>query len=327
VNRKKVRMAVISGTETLDAPLDHPREDGEDRTNLIINYLPQSMTDPELYSMFITLGPIVSAKIMRDKSSGYSFGYGFVQYESPNDAARAIEQLNGLQVANNKRIKVSYSRPNTADIKDTNLYVGNVPPGISESDLDALFGNYGSILTKKLLKDQSGKNKGIAFIRYSKKAEADEAMMQLNGYKLPGASRGLDVKVAEDHGRQKAAFYAGWLVGQGQGDGEWGDDYGHHGGGHGGGRGGGYGGRGGFGLQMFNAPGANVRGMGGNRYNPISRGGGNNFNNVVGGPINKHNQGFNSGGFSRGAFSGTRGMPARGGFARGGSRGGGPSWN
>ena len=31
-----------------------------------------------------------------------------------------------MQVSN-KRIKVSYSRPNTADIKDTNLYVGNVP--------------------------------------------------------------------------------------------------------------------------------------------------------------------------------------------------------
>ena len=34
-------MAVISGTETLDAPLDLPRDEGEDRTNLIINYLPQ----------------------------------------------------------------------------------------------------------------------------------------------------------------------------------------------------------------------------------------------------------------------------------------------
>ena len=34
-------MAVISGTESLDAPLDHPRDEGEDRTNLIINYLPQ----------------------------------------------------------------------------------------------------------------------------------------------------------------------------------------------------------------------------------------------------------------------------------------------
>ena len=274
------------------------------------------MTDTELYTMFITLGPIVSAKIMRDKSSGYSFGYGFVQYESPQDAARAIEQLNGLQVANNKRIKVSYSRPNTADIKDTNLYVGNVPAGITETDLDNLFGNYGSILTKKLLKDQTGKNKGIAFIRYSKKAEADAAMEGLHGYKLPGATRGLDVKVAEDHGRQKAAFYAGWLVGQGQGD----EEYSH---GEGGGRGGGYGGRGGagynanFGLQMFQAPGANMRGVGGNRYNPISRGGHNNHQ----GPAHGKNNYNMPSGFSRGAFSGTRGMPARGGFSRGGSRG------
>ena len=64
------------------------------------------------------------------------------------------------QQFNFSNFKVSYSRPNTADIKDTNLYVGNVPPGITEADLDNLFGAYGNILTKKLLKDQSGKNKG-----------------------------------------------------------------------------------------------------------------------------------------------------------------------
>lgn len=74
----------------------------------MIIFLFQSMIDTELYSMFITLGPIVSAKIMRDKNSGYSFGYGFVQYENPADAAKAIQQLNGLQVANNKRIKVEF---------------------------------------------------------------------------------------------------------------------------------------------------------------------------------------------------------------------------
>ena len=39
------------------------------------------MTDNEMYSMFITCGPLVSAKIMRDKATGYSFGYGFVQYQ------------------------------------------------------------------------------------------------------------------------------------------------------------------------------------------------------------------------------------------------------
>ena len=56
------------------------------------------MTDNELYSMFITVGQIVSAKIMRDKSSGYSYGYGFVHYQLPEDAAKAIATLNGLQV-------------------------------------------------------------------------------------------------------------------------------------------------------------------------------------------------------------------------------------
>ena len=58
----------------------------------------QAMTDNELYSMFITVGQIVSAKIMRDKSSGYSYGYGFVHYQLPEDAAKAIATLNGLQV-------------------------------------------------------------------------------------------------------------------------------------------------------------------------------------------------------------------------------------
>lgn len=61
------------------------------------------MTDNELYSMFITVGQIVSAKIMRDKSSGYSYGYGFVHYQQPEDAAKAIASLNGLQVHSRQR--------------------------------------------------------------------------------------------------------------------------------------------------------------------------------------------------------------------------------
>ena len=61
------------------------------------------MTDNELYSMFITVGQIVSAKIMRDKSSGYSYGYGFVHYQQPEDAAKAIASLNGLQVVFTRR--------------------------------------------------------------------------------------------------------------------------------------------------------------------------------------------------------------------------------
>lgn len=58
--------------------------------------------------------------------TGYSYGFGFVNYSREEDASRAIAQLNGLQVAN-KRIKVSFARPSGEDIKETNLYVTNLP--------------------------------------------------------------------------------------------------------------------------------------------------------------------------------------------------------
>lgn len=34
--------------------------------NLIVNYLPQNMSDRELYSMFVTVGPVESCKVMKD---------------------------------------------------------------------------------------------------------------------------------------------------------------------------------------------------------------------------------------------------------------------
>lgn len=93
--------------------------------NLIVNYLPQHMTERELYSMFVTVGPVENCRVMKDIKTGYSYGYGFVSFTRPKDAEKAIQQLNGLDIFN-KRIKVSFARPNGEDIKDTNLYVSQI---------------------------------------------------------------------------------------------------------------------------------------------------------------------------------------------------------
>ena len=100
--------------------------DGETRTNLIINYLPQNLTDQEFYKIFVVIGPIKNCRIMKDLKTGYSFGFGFVEYQKPEDAAKAILKLNNLPVQH-KRIKVSYARPPGEDIKETNLYIQNIP--------------------------------------------------------------------------------------------------------------------------------------------------------------------------------------------------------
>ena len=72
--------------------------DNESKTNLIINYLPQSMSDEEFSQLFTNIGPVTSAKIVRNKANNYSYGFGFVDYTTPADAERAIQTLNGLQV-------------------------------------------------------------------------------------------------------------------------------------------------------------------------------------------------------------------------------------
>jgi len=66
------------------------------RFRLIVNYLPQNLTDAQLISIFSRVGPVLSAKVIRDQHTNYSYGYGFVEYTSPDDAASAIDQLKGI---------------------------------------------------------------------------------------------------------------------------------------------------------------------------------------------------------------------------------------
>jgi len=45
----------------------------EPRTNLIINYLPQNMNEKELYSLFVTIGPVESCRVMKDYKASYIY--------------------------------------------------------------------------------------------------------------------------------------------------------------------------------------------------------------------------------------------------------------
>ncbi|XP_034490657.1 protein sex-lethal isoform X4 [Drosophila innubila] len=188
---------------------DHMMNDqrNNSNTNLIVNYLPQDMTDRELYALFRAIGPINTCRIMRDYKTGYSFGYAFVDFTSEMDSQRAIKVLNGITVRN-KRLKVSYARPGGESIKDTNLYVTNLPRTITDDQLDTIFGKYGSIVQKNILRDKlTGRPRGVAFVRYNKREEAQEAISALNNVIPEGGSQPLSVRLAEEHGKAKAAHF------------------------------------------------------------------------------------------------------------------------
>ncbi|XP_019867432.1 ELAV-like protein 3 isoform X2 [Aethina tumida] len=211
----------------------------ESKTNLIVNYLPQTMTQEEIRSLFSSIGEVESCKLIRDKVTvpgvitsplltGQSLGYGFVNYHRPEDAEKAINTLNGLRLQN-KTIKVSYARPSSEAIKGANLYVSGLPKNMTQQDLEALFSPYGRIITSRILCDNITENqkigmdfmsddekditdscvglsKGVGFIRFDQRLEAERAIQELNGTIPKGSTEPITVKFANNPSNNNKAI-------------------------------------------------------------------------------------------------------------------------
>ncbi len=66
--------------------------------NIFCGSLPFSMQDGDLKELFEEYGEVTDAKIIKDKFSGRSKGFGFVEMSDDNNAQQAIEELNGAEV-------------------------------------------------------------------------------------------------------------------------------------------------------------------------------------------------------------------------------------
>jgi ELAV like protein 2/3/4 len=110
-----------------------------DKSNLIVNYLQTNVTEEDLSALFGSFGSIQSLKIVRDKATGISMGFGFVNFDTNEAATTAAEGLNGLEL-HGKRIKVSVARPAWKANIHSNLYIANLPTGFTEEDVSNLVG-------------------------------------------------------------------------------------------------------------------------------------------------------------------------------------------
>ncbi|KAA0189325.1 L serine dehydratase:l threonine deaminase [Fasciolopsis buskii] len=160
------------------------------RTNLIINYLPQSYDQNDLQRLFERVGPIRQCKLIRDKNTGASLCYGFVDFVNPQHAALAIQTYHGYETEQ-KRLRVAYassggrriapgtrlfgvyfspghrvasfpgSVPNGLGSEITNeniigweVFVVGIPLEWTEPDLLRLFNNFGNVVLIRLLAPQ-----------------------------------------------------------------------------------------------------------------------------------------------------------------------------
>jgi len=67
------------------------------------------------------------------------------------------------------------------------IYVGNLPHGLSEQELNDVFAPYGSILSARIIKDKfTGESRGFGFVEMGENSEAEAAINALNGAEVKG---------------------------------------------------------------------------------------------------------------------------------------------
>lgn len=77
---------------------------------LYVGGLAYSVTDAELETLFAEKGKVISAVVIKDRDSGQSKGFGFVEMEDLKEGQAAIKDLNGKEVSG-RAIMVNQARP------------------------------------------------------------------------------------------------------------------------------------------------------------------------------------------------------------------------
>lgn len=79
-------------------------------TKLYVGGLAYAVTEEELRTMFAEHGTVTSAVVIKDRETGQSKGFGFVEMSTEEECAKAISELNGKEVSG-RTLTVNEARP------------------------------------------------------------------------------------------------------------------------------------------------------------------------------------------------------------------------
>jgi len=186
-------------------------------TNIFVKNLPVEVADDALKIMFEAYGEIKSAIVMKDPEDK-SRGFGFVNFVEHDDAAKAIDELNGKD-SNGKPLYVGRAqkkRDRERELRDkfealkveraskftgVNLYIKNLDDVIDDDKLREAFTPFGNISSAKVMSDDKQNSKGFGFVCFATNEEATKAVSEMNGHVL--GSKPLYVALAQRKDERK----------------------------------------------------------------------------------------------------------------------------
>ncbi|XP_061093701.1 poly(U)-binding-splicing factor PUF60 isoform X7 [Conger conger] len=146
---------------------------------------------------FAPFGPIKSIDMSWDSVTMKHKGFAFVEYEVPEAAQLALEQMNSVMLGG-RNIKVGrpsnigQAQPIIDQLAEearafNRIYVASVHPDLSDDDIKSVFEAFGKIKSCTLARDPTtGKHKGYGFIEYDKAQSSQDAVSSMNLFDLGG---------------------------------------------------------------------------------------------------------------------------------------------
>uniref|UniRef100_A0AAQ5ZW74 RRM domain-containing protein n=1 Tax=Amphiprion ocellaris TaxID=80972 RepID=A0AAQ5ZW74_AMPOC len=143
------------------------------KTNLYIRGLPPATTDQDLIKLCQPYGKIVSTKAILDKNTNQCKGYGFVDFDSPAAAQKAVASL--------KASGVQAQMAKQQEQDPTNLYISNLPVSMDEQELENMLKPFGHVISTRILRDANGLSRGVGFARMESTEKCDVVIQNFNG--------------------------------------------------------------------------------------------------------------------------------------------------
>ncbi|KAI9323846.1 hypothetical protein BX666DRAFT_1846616 [Dichotomocladium elegans] len=166
------------------------------------------MDEQYLQQLWFNLNEKVLVKVIRDKVSGASAGYAFVDFGSTGNAQRALNTFNGTIIpSTHKQFKLNWaSGGGLIDRREDrqpeySIFVGDLSPECTELGLLAIFQtHYRSCKSAKIMTDpRTGLTRGYGFVRFSDQNDQQRALVEMQGYII--GSRPIRVSVATPKNR------------------------------------------------------------------------------------------------------------------------------
>ncbi|TFB01540.1 Oligouridylate-binding protein 1 [Trichoderma ghanense] len=174
---------------------------------LYVGGLDQRVTEDVLRQIFETTGHVQNVKIIPDKNAkGYN--YGFVEYDDPGAAERAMQTLNGRRV-HQSEIRVNWAyQSNTTTKEDTSnhfhIFVGDLSNEVNDDILMQAFSAFGSVSEARVMWDmKTGRSRGYGFVAFRDRPDAEKALSSMDGEWL--GSRAIRCNWANQKGQPSMA--------------------------------------------------------------------------------------------------------------------------